>query len=936
MLDDRQGEEGRAMASPYKETLNLPKTDFPMRAELAAREPERLSAWKREDIYGKLRQARDGRPKYILHDGPPYANGDIHLGTALNKILKDIVVRARLLEGYDVPYVPGWDTHGLPIEHRALAKLGIDRHGETALEVRRVSREFALSHVQAMTEQFRRLGVLGDWDHPYRTLDRSYEAAEVRVFGDLYAKRLIVRGLRSVFWCPSCETALADAEIEYGPERSPSLYVAFPLTVHGDLPADTLAVIWTTTAWTLPADEAVAVHPDLEYEVVPTDRGPVLLASARAEAALAAMGLTRLGTGPTRFGRDLVGLRARPPFGDHDVPILAAMHVTAEDGTGLVHTAPGHGSEDFELGRHHNLPVRVVVDESGHMTQESLEFAGLAWDEAEEPVRRALLARQVLMADEQFVHEYPHCWRCKGPVLFRATEQWFCTLDPLRQALDQAVRQAHWVPAWGEERMAIMLAGRDDWCISRQRVWGLPIPVLWCQACRTPVVTDRTIDHIAGVFAREGADAWFVGPASRMWPPDLSCPACGNMSFDLDPDTLDVWFDSGSSQAAVLGHGDLPWPADLYLEGTDQFRGWFNLSLITAVAGKGGAPFKNVLCHGFVLDGEGRKMSKSLGNGIDPQDLTTRRGADVVRLWATSTDFTADTRLSEQIMDQVADAYRKLRNTLRFLLGAVADFPADAPMPEPSAFRAIDRYALDRHMSVHRQVVEAYGSLKLHAVYQTLYPYAVVDLSAFYLDLLKDRLYTFAPDDPQRRAAQWVLRRILIDLIQDLSPILPFTADEAWQYLPKADAMPERVVFSQWSNHEGVWPESLTPPEHDAWTVALEMRELVLASLENSRRQGEIGASSDAAVRIAASPGDQAVLFHLSAAEQEEFFQAAAVTLSAAPIGEATSVTVQPASGRRCERCRVVRRELSDLTVVPALCDRCRRVLSVSQAHANP
>jgi isoleucyl-tRNA synthetase len=910
----------------YRDTLNLPHTEFPMRAGLSEAEPARLRQWHDEQLYARLRQARRGRRRFVLHDGPPYANGDIHIGTALNKILKDIVNRAHWMEGEDVAYVPGYDTHGLPIEHLALAQMGVDRHRESPLEVRRISRDFALRHIESMNRQFMRFGVLGDWQAPYVTLSPDYEAAEVRVFGSLYARGLVTRGLRSVLWCPNCETALADAEIEYGPEESPSLYVAFPMVDPGPLPAGSRAVIWTTTAWTLPADEAVALHPDLPYEAVPTTAGPLLLAAARADAALAEMGLRRQGDGPRFAGRDLEGLRARPPFGDRDVPLILGDHVTAEDGSGLVHTAPGHGAEDFEVGRRYGLPVRVAVDHAGRMTAEAGAFAGLGWTEAEGPIVRALRDAGRLLHAGRITHEYPHCWRCKGPVLFRATEQWFCSIDPLREPLARAVREVAWNPAWGGERMAQMLAARDDWCISRQRAWGLPIPVLWCASCHRPVCTERTIDHIAELFRREGSDAWFSGPSDRLWPEDFACPHCGaRQGFAPDPDTLDVWFDSGSSHAAVLGTEDLPWPADLYLEGSDQFRGWFNSSLTTAVAQTGHAPYRAVLCHGFVVDGEGRKMSKSLGNGIDAAEAVERRGADVIRLWTTSVDFTADLRLSEPILDQVADAYRKLRNTLRFLLGAVSDYDA-GQAPPPSALRAVDRYALRRHLEVVGEIRRAYRDLKLHAVYQAVYAYAVVDLSAFYLDILKDRLYTYRAHDPQRRAAQAVLRRILVDLLRALAPLVPFTADEAYGHLPRPADWPDRLVLTSWQDTPEGWPAGVAPPDLAAWAELLRLREAVLGALERARREGVVGASAEARLDLALPPAAAAAVRALTPAEREELFQVSEVTVSdgdGAPV-----VRVSRAEGGRCARCRVVRREVMEAGPAGSdLCDRCRAIV---------
>ena len=913
-----------AEKSAYRATMNLPNTGFPMKGDLPRREPEWLEAWREENMYGELRARRRGRPLFVLHDGPPYANGNIHMGTALNKILKDAVNRSRWMDGYDVNYVPGWDTHGLPIEHLALAQVGLSRDADPR-EIRRISRAFALSHIEAMESQFQRLGVLGDWDNPYRTLDPSYEAAEIRVFGAMYAKGLIERRLRSVLWCPTCETALADAEIEYGPEDSPSLYVAFPVTVPGRLPAETRIVIWTTTAWTLPSDEAVTVHPDLMYEAVPTERGPLLLAVTRAKEALNAMGLSCLGEGPRFRGEELgpqgMGVRCRPPFGDHDVPVVTGDYVTAEDGTGLVHTAPGHGAEDFETGRRYGLPVVVGVDAKGRMTAALENLEGVHWKQVEPAIVEFLRSQDVLFGYARFTHEYPHCWRCKGPVLFRATEQWFCTLNPLRRALEAAVHSVRWVPAWGEERMAQMLAGRDDWCISRQRVWGLPIPVLWCVACETPVVTKETIEHIASVVASEGSDAWFAGKSGRFVPEGLRCPSCHGADFRLDPDTLDVWFDSGSSQAAVLQRPEfgLKWPADLYLEGPDQFRGWFNLSMITAVAAFGAAPFASLLNHGFVTDGEGRKMSKSLGNGIEPSDILRTRGADILRFWAVGADFTADTHLSEAILTQAGDAYRKIRNTLRFLLGNLGDFLPEETAPEGAdAFQhatPLDLWALARLREVAQETVEDYRALRLHGVYQRLYEYASVDLSARYLDMMKDRLYAEAPDEPTRRTTQAVLWTVAHSLVRLLAPLIPFTAEEAYSFLPRTAAMPDRVTYAEWLPHPAVTFED---PRAAAVRGLLALRERALFALERARSEGRIGSGLDASLLL--HPSDaELVLLEKIGDDAPAFFGVSQVT---AVASEGPEVTVALADGLKCMRCW---RILSDVKPYPqgALCKRC-------------
>ncbi|MBX6377794.1 MAG: isoleucine--tRNA ligase, partial [Clostridia bacterium] len=838
--------------------MNLPRTAFPMRANLPEREPEFQAFWAREDVYGQLRRERAGRPRFILHDGPPYANGQIHIGTALNKILKDIVVRFANLQGLDAPFVPGWDTHGLPIELRAIQELGLDRRTVDALELRRRCREFAEHYIGVMTRQFQRLGVMGDWEHPYVTLSPDYEAEQVRVFARMALQGYIYKGLKPVYWCPHCQTALADAEIEYQEVTSPSVYVAFDCAEDEDrLPAGTRVLIWTTTPWTLPGNVAIAVHPEVVYDLLDTERGRLLVARPRTGAVTAALGLRAAAVPGSWRGAELEGVRCRHPFLDREVPLVLAEYVSAEEGTGCVHTAPGHGPEDFQTGQRYGLPTLVPVDDQGRLTADAGPFAGLFYREANDRIVAALSTSGHLLAAGRTEHTYPHCWRCKNPVIFRATEQWFASVEGFRRQALAAVRSVRWIPAWGEARIARMIEDRADWCISRQRAWGVPIPAFYCTACGEPLITGETTEAVAQRFAAEGSDVWFTAAAEDLLPPGTACPHCGGTSFRKETDIMDVWFDSGSSHAAVLARRpDLGWPADLYLEGSDQHRGWFQSSLLTAVATRGRAPYRAVLTHGFVVDGEGRKMSKSLGNVVDPAEVVERYGADILRLWVASAEYSGDVRVSPDILRQLADVYRKIRNTLRFLLGNLADFDPDRDALPPAELLPVDRWALDRAGLALEQAREAYAAYQFHRVYQLIHYLCAVDLSAFYLEVSKDRLYAEAPRSRSRRAAQTALYAIARSLAVAIAPILPHTAEEVWQHLPHRQG--DRV-----SIHLHTWPEplpALSPEERERWQRLLAVRDEVLRGLERSRVGGLIHTSQEAAVEVCAAPSSAAWL----------------------------------------------------------------------------
>ena len=903
----------------YRETVLLPKTEFPMRAGLPEREPQWLRYWQEGGLYEAGLRHREGREPFILHDGPPYANGDIHIGTAVNKVLKDTVTRYMTMQGHPSPYVPGWDTHGLPIEMLALKEMRRDRHALDDLSLREACRSFALRHIGKMAEQFQRLGVLGDWEHPYVTLDPVYEAQELRVFGEMYARGLVYKGFKSVHWCPVDETALAEAEIEYKDVESPSIYVSFPV-VAAPLAQDLLGaglVIWTTTPWTLPANEAVALHPELLYGLYESAHGRLVLAVAAEERLRGALGLqAKLRDVPAA---ELEGARLGHPVFDRDVPVVFGGHVEAGEGTGAVHTAPGHGEEDFEMGRRYGLPVTVPVDDHGVFNELAGPFQGLRYDEAQPRILDHVRERGRLLRSETIRHQYPHCWRCHGPVLFRATEQWFGSVEAIREQILAATAKVRWVPEWGEARLRQMTAERADWCISRQRVWGVPIPAFYCEGCGEVLVTPETVARVADLVEREGADAWWRTPAEELLPAGQSCPKCGGGAFRKEHDILDVWFDSGSSHAAVLmTRPELRWPADLYLEGPDQFRGWFNSSLTTAVATRGEPPYRAVLCHGFVVDGEGRKMSKSLGNVVAPGQVLDRYGADILRLWATSADFTSDVHVNQEILGQVAEGYRKIRNTWRFLLGNLADFDPGRDLVAPEDLTGLEAYMRGRLGRLIEASERAYGQYQYQAIYYHVLNFCAVDLSSLYLDVRKDLLYCGGRDDPARRGAQSFIWHAASVLARLLAPILCFTSEEVWSYLPGGRA-------ESWSVHLTDFPRAedypLDPDLDARLTSLLDLRDLALKALETARADRRVTKSTDAALLLRVPEGAQLDVARAESDLLADLCIVSSVRVEAAP-GE-PEVRVEPAAAPRCERCWLHRDDVED-----GLCGRCRAVVT--------
>lgn len=911
------------MAQPadYRATLNLPQTAFPMKADLPRREPEIQAAWAESRLYARIREARRGAPKFIFHDGPPYVNGNIHMGTALNKALKDFVVRFHTMLGEDAPNVPGWDSHGLPVELQALKRYGLDRTATNALELRRRCREFALSFLDTMTAQFARLGILADWEHPYVTLDPAFEAEEIAAFGRMASRGLVYRGLRPVYWCPDCTTALAEAEVEFHDHTSPAVTVLFPVRDgRGLLPPGTLAAIWTTTPWTLPANVAVAANPDLEYAVVATGRGKILCAEARIPAVAAAAGEASPAVLLRLRGAELEGVICDHPFLDRPSPIVLGEHVTAEEGTGLVHTAPGHGREDFETGQRYGLPVLQPLDDRGRFGPGEEPVAGLFYAAANAPITELLRGRGLLLAAAPHQHDYPHCWRCKNPVIWRATEQWFLQVGAFRAQALEAARQVRWHPAWGEQRMLDMLRGRGDWCLSRQRVWGVPLPVLHCRDCGQVLLQPEVFARIVEIVREEGADAWWERPAEDFLPEGAACPGCGGRRVRKDGDILDVWFDSGSTHAAVLARDPaLAWPADLYLEGPDQFRGWFQSSLLTAVATTGQAPYRGVVCHGWVLDGQGRAMHKSLGNVIAPSELMARWGVDILRLWVASADYTADVRVSQDIMAQVGEVYRKVRNTVRFLLGNLGDHdPATGDLvhlPER------DAWIVERLRTVMGRTRQAYAEYRFNSVYHLVTDFCVQDLSSFYLDVAKDRLYCAAPDAPERRATQTALHAVARGLLTMIAPMLPHTADEAWSHLPRAAGDPDSIHLLLWE--EPAAPAGWGPEAEERWAVLLRLREAVARAVEAAIAEGRVGKAAEAEVTASLRAADLQSLRPL-AAELADLLLVAEVRLTE---GE-PAVSVAPSAAPRCPRCW---RHRPPAEGADGLCPRCAHALAAAR-----
>lgn len=923
----------------YSKTLNLPKTDFPMRANLPQREPEVLKFWEENDIYGMVQQQNKDKPKFILHDGPPFANGHIHLGHTFNKILKDIIVKYRSMNGYNAPYVPGWDTHGLPIEMRAIKSLGLNRHAIDVVTFRNKCRDYALEFVEIQREEFKRLGVRGDWENPYLTLDHEYEAVQIGVFGEIASKGYIYKGLKPVYWCTDCETALAEAEVEYDERRSPSIYVKFPVTDSKGLFATekTSVVIWTTTPWTLPANVAIALHPEYRYVLLQVKDEYLLVAEELAHQVMEILNISDYRAAARFNGAELEGVVCSNPLMDRDSFVILGDHVTLDQGTGCVHTAPGHGVEDYEVGKKYNLPVISPLDDRGVFTEEGGQFAGLFVMDANKAVVKELQEKGVLLHFSFVEHQYPHCWRCQHPIIFRATEQWFASIEGFRKQSLGAIEQVKWIPSWGKERIYNMVAERGDWCISRQRTWGVPIPIFYCGQCGKEIINDATINHLQGLFREFGSNVWFAREAGELVPPGLKCPDCNHGEFRKETDIMDVWFDSGSSHTAVMEQRpELGFPADLYLEGSDQHRGWFNSSLLTAVATKGQAPYRQVLTHGFLVDEEGRKMSKSLGNGIEPADVIREKGADILRLWVASADYRRDVAASPRIIQQVTETYRKIRNTCRFLLANLYDYDYREHRVSYDKMLEIDRWALDRLQRLVARVTRAYDEYDFHVVYHSIHNYCAVDLSAVYLDIIKDRLYTCPANSRERRSAQTVLNEIIHVLVRLLTPILAFTTEEIWWYLPGNGRKPVSVQLSDWPEVKEAYQDDVL---HVKWNKILKVREIAGWALEKARQEQKLGNSLNAFLDLYP---DKELYEFLKPMEEELMTIFIVSGLALHPPGEQApsnayvhedmpnlKVVITAAPGDKCERCWMVSETVGTSMEHPTLCRRCIGVLSL-------
>jgi isoleucyl-tRNA synthetase len=917
-------------STKIKETLNLPRTSFSMKAKLAQKEPEILKQWEADKLYRRIQEAREGCPSFVLHDGPPYANGNIHLGTALNKILKDFIIRSKGMLGFRPPYQPGWDCHGLPIEIKVDQKLGDKKKEMSTIAIREECREYALGFVDVQRDQFKRLGVFGEWNEPYLTLNPEYEANIIRFLAAFFRSGNVYKGKKPVYWCTSCRTALAEAEIEYKDRTSPSIYVRFPML--SDLSAKypvlkgkkVSVLIWTTTPWTLPANLAIAFHPDFEYAAF-TANGEVLLAARRLIPVLRdILGIKDSEILVTFPGKELEGLKARHPFIERESTFVLAEYVTLDQGTGAVHTAPGHGQEDYLTGIKYGLDIYTPVDGRGDFTSDVEKYGGVNVFTSNQAIVADMLRDGSLLKTEEIEHSYPHCWRCKKPVIFRATAQWFISMDAsgFRQKALDAIGKAHWIPAWGEERIASMVATRPDWCISRQRSWGVPIPSFDCRDCGSILANEEICLWVADIFSREGSNAWFLKEPQELLPPGTKCPECGADSFEKENNILDVWFESGASHNVLGKRPEMPWPADVYIEGHDQYRGWFHSSLLVGVAAKGDSPYKTCIAHGFVLDEQGKAMSKSLGNFIDPMVIIAQNGAEILRLWVAMLNYKEDARFGDDTRQRLVEAYRKLRNTWRFLLGNLYDFEPDRHTVSQEEMRDFDRWILEKSSRLGRKMRKAYEGYEYHTVFHAIYNFFTVELSAYYLDVLKDRLYCSAEDSLLRRSAQTALFQLLRETLILTAPILPFTTEEAWKELPGYAGKSASVHLELFPAFQDTW---LAEELYQEWEELGKLRDVVLKELETARENKSIGNSLEAKITLTV-PEREGRLLQKHQQELAALFIVSSVTIREGSQDE-IAVTAERVDWEKCQRCWNFTPYVGQSADFPVFCERCEEVV---------
>ena len=931
------------MAKDYTSTLNLPTTEFPMRANLPQREPEMLKYWESIDLYNTMQENAKDKPLYVLHDGPPFSNGNIHMGHALNKILKDFINKSHVMSGYRVPFTPGWDNHGMPIESAIIKQNKLDRKKMSIPEFRNACHQFAQKFVDLQKSQFIRLGLTADWEKPYLTMNKEFEGREIKVFGEMYKRGYIYKGLKPVYWCPVDETALAEAEIEYKTDKCTSIYVKFRIKDDQGKLADvcdlqnTYFIIWTTTTWTLPGNQAIALNPCESYALVKADNGEYyVVAEALVAATMAEGNIENYEIVATYEGKFFEYMTAQHPFLDRDSLLAVADYVTMDSGTGCVHTAGGFGADDNVTCRRYGLPPLVPVDDRGYQTEEAGKFAGLRYDQSNDAILADMKESGALFAAKEFEHEYPHCWRCKNPIIFRATPQWFCSVDAFKDDAVKACDQVQWLPEWGGDRIKQMVRERADWCISRQRHWGLPIPVFYCDECKKPICNDETIARVSELFSAHGSNIWYEKTATELLPDGFVCPHCGGKHFTQETDTLDGWFDSGSTHFSVIDDNpNTHWPADLYLEGADQYRGWFQSSLLTAVGARGEsqAPFKTVLTHGWVVDGEGKAMHKSLGNGVDPLDMIKKYGADLVRLWVASADYRVDVRASDLIFKQLSDAYRKIRNTVRILIADLSDFDPNTDALPFDELYEIDRWIISAMNDLTREVRASYDAFEFHPISHSITNFCTTELSKLYIDITKDRVYTEKADSAARRSAQTAMYFVLSGLVRLLAPILAFTAEEMWQAMPHLDGDNKTSVFL---NEMPAYDESLTFSDvTDRWNRLFVNRDEVMKALEIARNEKLVGKSLEAKLTVYTKDAETVALLEGFGKELSTVFIVSGVKISNedAPANAFVSengiaVLVEPADGCKCDRCWSYSTEGEEDGEGGFICARCKSILN--------